>query len=93
MSDDIVISVEIADRVYKVRVNREEEEIFRIAVGKVKENINEYAKNFAHKDNQDLLAMVLLQYVTSYVNIEQSNKFKDTELLSKLKEIDNILED
>jgi Cell division protein ZapA. len=92
MSEDIVISVEIADRVYKVRVKKEEEQIFRIAVGKVKENISEYARNFAHKDSQDLLAMVLLQYVTSYVNMEQASNFKDTELENKLKEIDSILD-
>jgi len=67
MSHNLLISVEIADRIYKVTVKREEEEVFRKAVEAVKLDIKEYAKMFAYKDKQDLLAMVLLQYVTSSI--------------------------
>lgn len=88
-----MISVEIADRIYKVTVKREEEEIFRKAVEAVKLDIKEYAKKFAYKDNQDLLAMVLLQYVTSFMKTQEESVFNDKTLVAKLKEIDSILKE
>lgn len=91
MSEELVISVEIADRIYKVKVKREEEEVFRKAVEAVKSNIKEYAKMYAYKDKQDLLAMVLLQYVTSYIKIGEEQVFSDKTLVAKLEEIDSIL--
>lgn len=93
MSDNLMISVEIADRIYKVTVKREEEEIFRKAVEAVKLDIKEYAKKFAYKDNQDLLAMVLLQYVTSFMKTQEESVFNDKTLVAKLKEIDSILKE
>ena len=91
MSEELLISVEIADRIYKVKVKREEEEVFRKAVEAVKSNIKEYAKMYAYKDKQDLLAMVLLQYVTSYIKIGEEQVFSDKTLVAKLEEIDSIL--
>lgn len=93
MSDNLMISVEIADRIYKVTVKRDEEEIFRKAVETVKLDIKEYAKKFAYKDNQDLLAMVLLQYVTSFMKTQEESIFNDKTLVAKLKEIDSILKE
>ncbi|MBP1646222.1 MAG: hypothetical protein H6Q16_1797 [Bacteroidetes bacterium] len=91
MTEDILISVDIAGRIYKVRVKREEEEVFRNAVEAVKTNIKEYAKMYAYKDKQDLLAMVLLQYVTSYMKIKDDNLFGNKQLIEKLEEINSIL--
>lgn len=93
MSDNLMISVEIADRIYKVTVKRDEEEIFRKAVETVKLDIKEYAKKFAYKDNQDLLAMVLLQYVTSFMKTQEESVFNDKTLVAKLKEIEGILKE
>lgn len=93
MDEDILISVDIADRIYKVKVARKEEEVFRKAVNVVKNKTNEYAKMYAYKDKQDLLAMVLLQYVTSYIKLEDEHIFSDGDLLSKLEDIDSILKE
>ncbi|MDD4529197.1 MAG: cell division protein ZapA [Bacteroidales bacterium] len=91
MTEDILISVEIADRIYKVRVKRDEEEMFRKAVEEVKLNVRDYAKIYAYKDKQDLLAMVLLQYVTSYIKMKEENIFSDKTLVAKLELIESIL--
>ena len=91
MTEDILISVEIADRIYKVRVKRDEEEMFRKAVEEVKLNVRDYAKIYAYKDKQDLLAMVLLQYVTSYIKMKEENIFSDKTLVAKLQLIESIL--
>lgn len=91
MTEDILISVDIAGRIYKVRVKRDEEEVFRNAVETVKTNIKEYANIYSYKDKQDLLAMVLLQYVTSYMKIKDDNLFCNKQLIEKLEEINSIL--
>lgn len=91
MTEDILISVDIAGRIYKVRVKRDEEEVFRNAVETVNTNIKEYANIYAYKDKQDLLAMVLLQYVTSYMKIKEDNLFGNKQLIEKLEEINSIL--
>ena len=91
MTEDILISVDIAGRIYKVRVKRDEEEVFRNAVETVKTNIKEYANIYAYKDKQDLLAMVLLQYVPSYMKIKDDNLFCNKQLIEKLEEINSIL--
>ncbi len=91
MTEDILISVDIAGRIYKVRVKRDEEEVFRNAVETVKTNIKEYANIYAYKDKQDLLAMVLLQYVTFYMKIKDDNLFCNKQLIEKLEEINSIL--
>ena len=91
MTEDILISVDIAGRIYKVRVKRDEEEVFRNAVETVKTNIKEYANIYAYKDKQDLLAMLLLQCVTSYMKIKDDNLFGNKQLIEKLEEINSIL--
>ncbi len=86
------ITVVIADRPYKLRVKREEEEIFREATKHINERIKSYASNYSFKDRQDLLAMVALQYTTSALRNERIISFRDHELLDKLTFINNLLE-
>lgn len=93
MEEDILISVEIADRIYKVRVVRQEEEVFRRAINVVKTKTKEYADTYAYKDKQDLLAMVLLQYLTSYIKLEEQQNFFQKDLLLGLERIENLLEE
>ena len=65
--------------------------MFRKAVEEVKLNVRDYAKIYAYKDKQDLLAMVLLQYVTSYIKMKEENIFSDKTLVAKLELIESIL--
>jgi len=91
--NEILITVGIADRHYKLTINREEEEIFRNATKLLSDKLMEYAQNYAYKDKQDLLAMVALQYTTSTLKLEKEASFRDKELEIKLKEIDKVLSD
>jgi len=89
--NEISITVRIADRHYKLTIEREEEEIFRKATKLLSDKIMEYAQNYAFKDKQDLLAMVALQYTTSSLKFEEEANFRDKELEFRLKEIDKVL--
>jgi cell division protein ZapA (FtsZ GTPase activity inhibitor) len=68
---DISIKINIADRVYPLKVNMEEEEIIRRAAKLINDRIKEYQENYAVKDKQDLLSMCVLHYATTSLKAEQ----------------------
>lgn len=89
--DELSITVVIADRPYKLKISRKEEEGLRKATKVIEEQIESYAKYFQYKDKQDLLAMVALQFAVSSVELEEQLKYRDNEMLVKLAEIDKVL--
>jgi glutamine amidotransferase-like uncharacterized protein len=47
---------------------------------------------YSYKDNQDLLAMVLLQYMTSYIRLQQKSVETDNkDIENRLTELDKYL--
>jgi cell division protein ZapA len=89
--EEISITVRIADRQYKLTIEKNEEEVFRKATKLLTEKLIEYAQNYAFKDKQDLLALVALQYTTSSLKFEEQVNFNDNELVFRLNEIDKVL--
>ncbi|MCK9613842.1 MAG: cell division protein ZapA [Bacteroidales bacterium] len=89
---DLSISVKIAERIYKLTIEKQEEEIVRKAALLINDKIREFAGNYMFKDKQDLLAMIALQYTSSALNYEQLESFKNTKLRDKLLGIDKKLE-
>jgi cell division protein ZapA (FtsZ GTPase activity inhibitor) len=87
------ITVNIADRPYRLKIEAGEEETVRNAVKSINEKINAYAISYAYKDKQDLLAMVALQFSTYAVNYEATAKAGDDRIIEKLTDLDNILTD
>ena len=87
------ITVNIADRPYRLKIETGEEETVRNAVKSINEKINAYASTYAYKDKQDLLAMVALQFSTLAVNYEATAKAGDDRLIDKLTGLDVILTD
>lgn len=86
------ISVNIAGRTYRLVVeNEQEEEIIRKAVADVNEKIKVFADNYSFKDNQDLLAMVVLDIATRHLSGEQMTSEQKEEVKTRLMEINNIL--
>jgi len=65
---ELQIKVNIANRTYPLKVNREDEEVVRKAAQLISEKIKEYENNFAVTDKQDLLAMCAMHFVTELVH-------------------------
>ena len=88
---ELSISITVADRPYKLVVEKEQEELFRNAAKLIDKRIKEYSGSYAFKDKQDLLAMIALEYTVSFLQNEHTAK--DTELIlnEKLTGIDNAL--
>jgi cell division protein ZapA len=89
--DELSISVTIADRPYRLKIEKTDEETIRKASKLIEKTMKEYSVNYAFKDKQDLLAMVALQFVTSSLNFESQIDFTENKLETKLSEIDHVL--
>ncbi len=89
--DQILITVKIADREYRLNIERKKEELVREAVKRINDNIKKYAENFDFKDKQDLLSMVVLQNTVKAMELDQQVSFQQNQLSGKLEDINNIL--
>lgn len=70
--EEITINVVVADRSYPITIERKEEEYIRQAVKDINDKIKDYAKIYAFKDKQDLLAMAALQISTENTGSKNS---------------------
>ena len=94
MDDKLSIRVNIADRYYPLKVERENEEKIRKAARMINDKVLQYKQKYTDKDVQDFLAMAALQYVIKLT--EEEEKLEDDYLPDTIKEliqkIDTVLE-
>ena len=64
MSELIPINIVIGDRTYRIRTKPEDEEVIRKTVKMINDKIIEFKTQFAGKDMQDYIAMVIIWYAT-----------------------------
>lgn len=91
LMNNILITVRVADREYRLNIEREKEELVREAVKRINETIKRYAENYDFKDKQDLLAMVVLQNTIKAMELDLQVSFQQNQLAGKLIEIDRLL--
>jgi len=90
MSDKLTIRLNIADRIYPMTIDVDDEEKFRKAAKIFNEKILQYKQRFTDKDNQDFLAMVGLHFVTQLLDTE--TKHDIAPVLASLTELNNDLD-
>jgi len=90
--DELSITINIANRPYRLKIKKEEEEVLRSSAKKIEDLSKEYAKNFHFKDSQDLIAMVALQLANNSASLEKQITYRDTEMTKKLRDIDEYLD-
>jgi len=64
MESLIPINVVIGDRTYRIRIDPMDEETVRATVKIINDKVVEYKTQFAGKDMQDYIGMVVLWYAT-----------------------------
>ena len=64
MSALIPINILIGDRTYRIKTNPEDEELIRRNLKTINDKIIEFKTQFAGKDMQDYVAMVMIWYAT-----------------------------
>ncbi len=65
MSEELIpINILIADRTYRIRTLQKDEEVIRKTLKVINDKIIEFKTQFAGKDMQDYIAMVIIWYAT-----------------------------
>lgn len=64
MPELVPINILIGDRTYRIRTSPEDEETVRKTVKLINDKIVEFKTQFAGKDMQDYIAMVIIWYAT-----------------------------
>ena len=91
-SEDLVLlNVWLAGRSYRIKVKPEEEAAVRRAVKLADERVMEMRTQYAGKDDQDFLAMVLLTYAADGAVDAASNPLLKTEIGKMIRNIDAVL--
>jgi len=90
---ELSISITVADRPYKLVIDKEHEELFRKAAKLIENRIKDYSSNYAYKDRQDLLAMIALEFTTSYLQNERTTSDSEHDVMMKLSGIDKALDE
>ena len=94
MDDKLSIRVNIADRYYPLKVERENEEKIRKAARMINDKVLQYKQRYTDKDVQDFLAMAALQYVIKLTEEEEKleNDYLPDTIEELVNKIDTVLE-
>ena len=88
---EISIKINIADRIYPLKVNQEEEEVIRRAAKLINDRIKEYQDAYSVRDKQDLLSMSVLHFATATLKSESKAGTTDNEVAEKVFQLDQLL--
>lgn len=91
MEEKLSIRVNIADRYYPLKIEREDEEKIRKAAKMINDKVFQYKTKYADKDIQDFLAMAALQFVIKLSEME--GKDENTDLFARIQKISESLDE
>jgi cell division protein ZapA len=91
MADLIPVNIVIADRTYRIKTNAEDEEVIRKTLKVINDKIIEYKTQFAGKDMQDYIAMVVIWYATQAAS-EDVQPLHETEIVSGLARLEQLID-
>jgi cell division protein ZapA (FtsZ GTPase activity inhibitor) len=80
---EVNIKVEIDGSVFPLKINADDEQNIREAVGLINKKIAEFQRNYAVKDKKDVLGMVMLHLVAQFYK-QASDAEKELSNLKKL---------
>ncbi len=91
MSELIPVNIVIGDRSYRIRTKPADEEVIRKTVKMINDKIIEFKTQFAGKDMQDYIAMVIIWYATQNVGAE-GNSLINKEVADALMKMEKQLD-
>ena len=93
MKEMLPINIVIGDRTYRIRIKPQDEEVVRKVVKVINDKVVDFKTQFAGKDMQDYIAMVLVWYATLQANQPVPvNIFQADETVVKLQSIEDMLD-
>ena len=92
MAEELIpINILIADRAYRIRTSPSDEETVRKTVKLINDKVLEFKTNFAGKDMQDYIAMVIIWYATQNTS-NSDNSVQLEEITQSLQRLENQLD-
>jgi cell division protein ZapA len=91
MNELIAISALIGDRTYRIKLEPGDEEIVRKRLKTINDKIVEFKTQFAGKDMQDYIAMVLIWFATEQTDTVAAD-VEQADLEDQLKAIERLLD-
>src|SRR5215471_20688302 len=91
MEQLIAATVAIGDRTYRIKCSPGDEEVVRKTVKTINDKVIEFKTQFAGKDMQDYIAMVLLWFATDHVNATKT-EINEENLAGQLDIIEQLLD-
>jgi len=88
MPNLISINIVIGDRNYRIRIDAQDEEAVRKIARQINAKIVEFKTNFAGKDMQDYVSMVLLWFVTE----QQQGNLAESGISEALQRLEDMLD-
>ncbi|MFY8127139.1 MAG: cell division protein ZapA [Chitinophagaceae bacterium] len=90
MSELIPINITIADRTYRLKIDKADEETVRRTVKIINDKVFEYKSNLAGKDMQDFVSMALLWFATEQTK-NSNNILSNKAIEDELNNIEQLL--
>lgn len=91
MQEMIPITIMIADRSYRIKVEPKDEEMVRKTIKFLNDKVMEFKANFAGKDMQDYISMVMAWYATQ-PQAAVAQQLTDDNIKDELIRIEGILD-
>ena len=87
----IPLNIIIGDRNYRIKILPSDEEVVRKTLKTINDKIIEFRSQFAGKDMQDYISMVLIWYATESLN--NNNKTFSADLMEALLKMEKQLDE
>lgn len=91
MNDLIPVSALIGDRTYRIKIEPQDEEVVRKTLKTINDKILDFKTQFAGKDMQDYIAMVLIWFATEQ-NDGAANGIESENITARLAAIEKMLD-
>ncbi|HCO68852.1 MAG TPA: cell division protein ZapA [Dysgonomonas sp.] len=96
MTEHFIITLRVLDRVYRLKVRRKDEQIYRDAVAEIEKKTTQYRNYFSGAGSdklleQDYLAMTSIQALSETVELDSENKHFQNRIKSLISELDSYL--
>jgi cell division protein ZapA (FtsZ GTPase activity inhibitor) len=86
----IPVNITVGDRTYRIKTNPSDEEVVRNTVKLINDKVIEFKTQFAGKDMQDYIAMVIIWYATQQAS-ENMNAVELNRISEKLDQLEKQL--
>lgn len=92
MSNELIpTNLVVGDRTYRVRIHPKDEEVVRKTTKIINDKLVEFKTQFAGKDMQDYIAMVLIWFATEQ-NGAVSNRVSEDNISSRLHTLERMID-